>query len=38
MNIPFAIRLREDLRVTTDDGCDLTLFAPLRLTRRSRFF
>lgn len=37
-NIPFAIRLREDLRVTTEDGCDLTLFARLRLTRRAQFF
>lgn len=37
-NIPFAIRLREDLRVTTEDGGDLTLFARLRLARRSRFF
>jgi hypothetical protein len=37
-NIPFAVRLREDLRVTTEDGGDLTLFARLRLTRRTRFF
>jgi hypothetical protein len=37
-NVPFAIRLREDLRVTTEDGCELTLFARLRLTRRTRFF
>ena len=37
-NIKFAIRLREDLRVTTGDGSDLTLFARLRLTRRSQFF
>ncbi|MBA3324822.1 MAG: hypothetical protein H0T41_05995 [Rhodobacteraceae bacterium] len=35
---PFAIRLREDLRVTTEDGCDLTLFARLRLARRTQFF
>jgi hypothetical protein len=33
-NIPFAIRIREDLRVTTEDGCELTLLA--RLHRRSR--
>ena len=37
-NIPFAIRLREDLRVTTGDGCDLTLFARLRRAGRTRFF
>ncbi len=37
-NIPFAIRLREDLRVTTEDSCDLTLFARLRLARRTQFF
>jgi len=37
-NISFAIRLREDLRVTTEDGCDLTLFARLRLARRTQFF
>ena len=37
-SIPFAIRLREDLRVTTEDGCDLTLLARLRLARRSQFF
>ena len=37
-NIPFAIRLREDLRLTTEDGCDLTLFARLRPTRRAQFF
>ena len=37
-NIKFAIRLREDLRVTTEDGCELTLFARLRLTRRAQFF
>ncbi len=36
--IAFAIRLREDLRVTTEDGCDLTLFARLRLARRTKFF
>lgn len=37
-NIPFAIRLRDDLRVTTEDGCDLTLAARLRRAGRSRFF
>ncbi len=37
-NIRFAIRLREDLRVATEDGCDLTLFARLRLARRTQFF
>jgi Transposase DDE domain len=37
-NIPFAIRLREDLRVTTEDGHDLTLLARLRLARRTRIF
>ena len=36
--IAFAIRLREDLRVTTEDGCELTLFARLRLARRTQFF
>ena len=37
-SIPFAIRLRDDLRVTTEDGCDLTLAARLRRAGRSRFF
>ena len=37
-NIKFAIRLRDDLRVTTGDGSDLTLFARLRLARRTQFF
>jgi hypothetical protein len=37
-SIPFAIRLREDLRVTTEDGCDLTLFARLRHAGRTQFF
>jgi len=37
-NIPFAIRLRENLRVVTEDGCELTLFARLRETRRTRTF
>ena len=37
-SISFAIRLREDLRVTTEDGSDLTLFARLRLAGRTQFF
>lgn len=37
-NIRFAIRLREDLRVVTEDGCELTLFARLRGSRRTRTF
>lgn len=37
-NIPFAIRLRDDLRVTTEDGCDLTLRARLNRAGRARFF
>ena len=37
-NIRFAIRLREDLRVTCDDGHDLTLLARLRHAGRTRFF
>ena len=37
-NIPFAIRLREDLRVTDEDGHDLTLFARLRRAGKTRFF
>lgn len=37
-NIPFAIRLRDDLRVTTEDGCDLTLRARLHRAGRTRFF
>lgn len=36
--IPFAIRLREDLRVVTEDGAQLTLFARLHATRKTRFF
>jgi hypothetical protein len=36
--IPFAIRLRDDLRVTTEDGCELTLRARLRCAGRTRFF
>jgi hypothetical protein len=37
-NVPFAIRLREDLRVVTEDGCELTLAARLRNCRRTRTF
>jgi hypothetical protein len=37
-NIHFAIRLREDLRVTDEQGHDLTLFARLRLAGRTRTF
>jgi hypothetical protein len=37
-NIPFAIRLREDLRVATEDGCELTFHARLRRAGRTRFF
>lgn len=37
-NIKFAIRLRDDLRVTTEGGCELTLCARLRLAGRTRFF
>src|SRR5690606_16106370 len=37
-NIAFAIRLREDLRVTTEDGSDLALAARLRRAGRTRFF
>jgi hypothetical protein len=36
--IPFAIRLRENLRVVTEDGAQLTLFARLHTTRKTRFF
>jgi len=36
--ISFAIRLREDLRVVTEDGCALTLFARLKGRQRSRTF
>ena len=35
-NIPFAIRLRENLRITTEEGHDLTLNARLRQARRGR--
>lgn len=37
-NIPFAIRLRGDLRVTTEEGHELTLRALLRLRRRTSHF
>ena len=37
-NMPFAIRLRENLRVTDEDGHDLTLRARLRRGRGSRSF
>lgn len=37
-NIKFAIRLREDLRVTDEHGHDLKLFARLRGARRTRTF
>jgi hypothetical protein len=37
-NIPFAIRLREDLRVVTEDGAELTLHARLRGRRQTRTF
>ncbi|MDZ7710587.1 MAG: transposase [Roseovarius sp.] len=35
-NIPFAIRVRENLRITTEEGHDLTLRARLRQARRGR--
>jgi Transposase DDE domain len=37
-NIGFAIRLRENLRVTDEAGHELTLFARLRLAGRTRTF
>ena len=37
-NIPFVIRLRENLRIVTEDGCELTLFARLHRTRQTRTF
>lgn len=37
-NIPFAIRLRENLRVTDEDGHDLTLAARLCGRKRTRTF
>lgn len=35
-NIPFAIRLKGDLRMTTEDGAELTLEARLRARGRGR--
>ena len=37
-NIPFAIRVRDNLRITTEEGHDLTLRARLRQARRGRSF
>lgn len=37
-NIPFAIRVRDNLRITTEDGHDLTLRARLHRAGRSRCF
>ena len=37
-NVPFAIRIRENLRVTDEAGHELTLYARLRLARRTRTF
>jgi len=37
-NIPFAIRLRGDLRITTEDGHQLTLDARLHWRRRGKHF
>jgi hypothetical protein len=37
-NIPFAIRLRGDLRVTTEDGHELRLDARLHWRRRTKVF
>jgi len=37
-NIPFAIRLRSDLRITTEDGHQLTLDARLHWRRRGKHF
>ncbi len=37
-NIPFAFRLKENLRVTTEDGHDLTLRARLHRAGRGRTF
>lgn len=37
-NIPFAIRVRDNLRITSEDGHDLTLRARLHQARRSRTF
>jgi len=37
-NLPFAIRIRDNLRITTEEGHDLTLRVRLRQARRSRVF
>jgi hypothetical protein len=37
-NIPFSIRIRENLRVTDEAGHELTLYARLRLAHRTRSF
>ena len=37
-NVSFAIRVRDNLRITTEDGHDLTLRARLRQARRGRSF
>ncbi len=37
-NIPFAIRLRGDLRITTEDGHELTLQARLHWRQRGKHF
>lgn len=37
-NIPFAIRLRSGLRITTEDGHELTLDARLHWRRRTKVF
>ena len=37
-NIPFAIRIRDNLRITTEEGHDLTLRVRLCQARRSRVF
>jgi hypothetical protein len=37
-NIPFAIRVRDNLRIATEDGHDLTVRARLRQARRGRTF
>ncbi|WP_394156141.1 hypothetical protein [Loktanella salsilacus] len=37
-NIPFAIRIRGSLRITTEEGHDFTLWVRLRQARRSRIF
>ena len=37
-NVPFAIRMRDNLRITREDGQDLTLQARLRQARRGGTF